>query len=94
MPYISLKTETMFVLLWLYRVSVRQENSFGKSLAPAARKALAGTSSPHRAVWGAMCPVRETDPAVCQYCKKGLIWTPGAQLDTGLFVAGVGCVCP
>lgn len=75
--------------LWGRRIPVES-----LSLAPAAGKALAGTSSPPRAVCGATCPRRETEPAVCQCWKEGISWTPGGQLDTRLFAAGVGCVCP
>lgn len=57
------------------------------SLAPAAGKALAGTSSAPRAVCGAMCQCRDTELQFVSAERRGSAghqghWTPGDQLDT------------
>lgn len=79
MPYISLKTEPLFVLLWLHRVSVGQENPCGKSLlGSSCRESFGRSWQLTQGSFGAVCPCRETEPAVCQCWKEGISWTPGS----------------
>lgn len=82
MPYVSLKTEPLFVLLWLYGVSVGQENPCGKSLLGSSCRESFGRNQQRTqgSLWGHVS-VQGHGAAVCQCWKEGISWTPGS-LDT------------
>lgn len=79
MPYVSLKTEPLFVLLWLYGVSVGQENPCGKSLLGSSCRESFGRNQQRTqgSLWGHVS-VQGHGAAVCQCWKEGISWTPGS----------------